>query len=178
MHDSTVEHNDLGMHNRVVAGVFDQVEDTNRMVEWLQSNGWPTESIGLVAQGPGERFVHRDAADTKAGATATAGAAVGATAGGLAGILAGVGLLAIPGIGPILAAGFAGAAIGGAMGGLAGSFAGLGIPDESAREYEAAVQQGGLFVSVKVDDQETADRVCGTMTHMGARSVNSYTAKL
>jgi tetrahydromethanopterin S-methyltransferase subunit C len=99
--------------------------------------------------------------------------------GGIAALAA----LAIPGIGPLLAAGpiatvISGALVGGTLGGLVGSFTGLGIPTERAQEYEATVRKGGIVVAINVPDRSADDQVTGLLRHHGAREIASYTQAL
>jgi hypothetical protein len=94
---------------------------------------------------------------TKAPEGATAGAASGATIGGALGLLAGLGALAIPGVGPFLAAGpllgtLAGIGVGGAVGGFAGALSGLGVPEYEAKRYQGRLQKGGILFSAHCDD--------------------------
>jgi len=96
---------------------------------------------------------------TKAPEGAAAGAGTGAVLGGALGWLAGIGALAIPGVGPFVAAGpiaaaLSGAAVGGAVGGIAGSLVGMGIPEYEAKRFEGKVKQGGILLSVHTDDSE------------------------
>lgn len=175
--------NDLTLSQRVVAAVFDRRQDANAAVERLRESGWPNDAIGLLYQSGEDRARHRGAGETETASGATAGIAAGGALGGLAGLLAGVAAVTVPGLGLLAAAGplvsaLAGAAMGGAMGGLVGSFVGLGIPREDARTYEAAVQEGGIFVSVRTRDAAEADRAKDLMAGLGARAVNSYNAGL
>jgi hypothetical protein len=96
---------------------------------------------------------------TKAPEGAATGAGTGALLGGALGWLAGIGALAIPGVGPFVAAGpiaaaLSGAAVGGAVGGIAGSLIGMGIPEYEAKRYEGKVKQGGILLSVHTDNSE------------------------
>src|SRR2546423_7824176 len=90
---------------------------------------------------------------TKAPEGATTGAATGGTAGGVIGLLAGIGALAIPGVGPFIAAGpimaaLSGAAVGAAVGGIGGALIGLGLPGYEAKKYEGELKAGNILVSV------------------------------
>ena len=101
---------------------------------------------------------------TKAPEGAATGAGTGAVLGGTLGWLAGVGALAIPGVGPFVAAGpiaaaLSGAAVGGAVGGIAGSLIGMGIPEYEAKRYEGKVKQGGILLSVHTENSEEIKRV-------------------
>jgi hypothetical protein len=163
---------------RTVVGVFDRFEQADAAAQDLQAAGYPAEDISVVRQ-PAEGPPQVGAEETKTGTGAAAGASAGAVLGGIAGLAA----LAIPGIGPLVAAGplavaLSGAAAGGALGGLVGSFAGLGIPTEHARAYEAAVRAGGVFMSVKTADEAAADGAARILSQHGARQVSSFTPAL
>lgn len=133
---------------RTITRSYETYETGRRVVEALESAGFPTSNISLVGR-------HADADDSKAGE----GAGIGAALGGAAGLLAGLGLLAIPGIGPVVAAGWlastaAGAAAGGAAGGIVGALMREGEDEEAANYYAETVRRGGTVVSVKTDDEQ------------------------
>ena len=133
-----------------------------------------TDNISVLSQG--------DAAAPPLGAgetKAATGTAVGAAAGAVLGGIAGLAALAIPGVGPLIAAGpivaaLSGATTGGAMGALAGSFAGLGVPSEHAEKYEEAIRGGGAFISVKTADTAAGDRAAEVLRSHGADRVSAY----
>jgi hypothetical protein len=133
------------------------------IVERLKAAGFSNNDISaLFPDRSGTRdFAHRKG--TKAPEGATAGAGTGAVLGGTLGWLAGVGALAIPGIGPLVAAGplaaaLSGAAVGGAVGGIAGALVGMGIPEYEAKRYEGKVKEGGILISVHTEDSDEAER--------------------
>lgn len=102
----------------------------------------------------------------------------GVAVGGVLGWLAGIGALAIPGIGPFVAAGpimaaLAGAGIGGVVGGVAGALIGMGIPEYEAKRYENLVKQGGILLSVHVDDSEWLKKAKKILEDDGAHDVSS-----
>jgi hypothetical protein len=118
---------------------------------------------------------------TKAPEGATAGAGSGAVLGGVLGWLVGLGSLAIPGVGPFIAAGpivaaLAGAGVGGAVGGLAGALVGMGIPEYEAKRYEGRLTKGGILLSVHCDTSEEIDRAKKIMERTGAEDI-SYTSE-
>ena len=115
---------------------------------------------------------------TKAPEGATTGAASGAVAGGVLGWLAGIGLLAIPGIGPFIAAGpimaaLAGAGALGAVGGIVGALVGMGIPEYEAKRYEGRVKNGGILLSVHCDDHDWVKRGEEILKRTGAEDIAS-----
>lgn len=118
---------------------------------------------------------------TKAPEGATAGGLVGASAGGVLGWLAGIGTLAIPGVGPFLAAGpllaaLAGVAIGGTTGGLIGALVGLGVPEFEAKRYEGKLREGSMLISVHAEDAKQRARAKDVFEVAGAEDI-SYTSE-
>lgn len=163
---------------RNVIGIFDGFAPADAARGKLREAGFSDEDISVVMQ-PSGTAPELPAGDTKADQGAVVGASTGAIAGGVLGLLA----LAIPGIGPLLAAGplaaaLGGALTGGALGGLIGSFTGLGVPTEHAKEYEAAVRAGGVVLTLRVPDQAAADRASDILRSNQARNVESYTQAL
>ncbi|AZO82165.1 MULTISPECIES: hypothetical protein [unclassified Bosea (in: a-proteobacteria)] len=133
---------------RTVTRSYESYDIARRVVEELESAGFPAANISLVGR-------HEDADDGNAGE----GAGIGAAVGGAAGLLAGLGLIAIPGIGPVVAAGWlastaAGAAAGGATGGIIGAFTSAGEDEESANYHAETVRRGGTVVSVKASEDQ------------------------
>src|SRR4030095_6501020 len=121
-------------------------------------------------------FAHTKA--TKAPEGATTGAGTGAVVGGALGWLAGIGALAIPGLGPFIAAGpimaaLAGAGVGGAVGGLAGALIGMGLPEYEAKRYEGRVKDGGILLSVHSDSSEETKRAKEILERTGAQDISS-----
>src|ERR1700712_4446133 len=144
---------------QTLTGLFDRYDDARRAVKDLEAAGVPHRNVSIVANnGRGERA---EAVASDAATGAGAGAGIGAAIGGAGGLLAGLGLLAIPGLGPVVAAGWlastavgaiGGAAIGGAAGGLVGALTHAGVPEEDAHVYAEGVRRGGTLVTAKVDD--------------------------
>src|ERR1700704_1453542 len=140
-----------------------------RVVAELERSGTPQSDISIIANNDSGWFnrdepkrIDRDAdgTDDRAEGAAT-GAGIGATLGGVAGLLTGLGLLAIPGIGPVVAAGWlastaAMAVAGGATGGLIGALTQSGIGEEEAHTYAEGVRRGGTLVTVRVPDADRA----------------------
>lgn len=135
---------------RIITRSYDSYETAAAVVEKLEVAGIPASEISVV--GRDERAKDSNAAE---------GAGIGAGVGGAAGLLAGLGLLAIPGIGPVVAAGWlastaAGAIAGAAAGGLVGSFTHAGVSEEEAHYYAETVRRGGTVVSVKTSEGHAA----------------------
>ena len=145
-----------------MTGLFDLYDDAKAAVGDLESAGVPHSDISIVASD-----AHGEHADrmNKAGEDAGKGAGIGAAVGGVGGLLAGIGLLAIPGVGPVVAAGWlastvvgavGGAVVGGAAGGIVGALTREGVSEEDANTYAEGVRRGGTLVSAKVDDEQVA----------------------
>jgi hypothetical protein len=152
-----MERNDM---TQTITGLFDHYQDAQSAVDALEKAGIPSGDISIVAN---NREGHHVVADglSLAARDAGAGAEVGAAVGGVGGLLAGLGMLVIPGLGPVVAAGWlgatligalGGAAVGGAAGGLVGALTDAGVPAHDADVYAEGVRRGGSLVTAKVDD--------------------------
>ncbi len=122
-------------------------------------------------------FAHEK--NTKAPEGATTGGLASMGVGGALGLLAGIGALAIPGVGPPIAAGpimaaLSGAAVGGATGGLIGALVGLGIPELEAKQYEGKVRAGNILISVHTENGDERSRAKQALEETGATDVSSY----
>ena len=147
--------------NKTVTAMFDRYSDAAQAVSKLEAAGIPHSNISIVSNDSTERSRYNATTGTRDHDDAATGAGTGATLGtaigGGAGLLAGLGLLAIPGLGPVVAAGWlastlVGAGAGAAAGGLIGSLAGAGIDEADAHTYAEAIQRGGTLVTVRTDD--------------------------
>ncbi len=121
-------------------------------------------------------FAHEK--NTKAPEGAVAGAGAGGVIGGALGWTAGIGVLAIPGVGPFIAAGpiiaaLSGAAVGATVGGIAGALIGLGIPEIEAKRYEGKIKQGNILISVHTEDGRELDRAKAIFTSAAALDICS-----
>jgi hypothetical protein len=150
---------------RTITALYDSYEDAESAARDLEAAGVRDEEISLVANNTGERYRTHVKEGNEAGAGAEAGATFGAVVGGTVGILAGLGMLAIPGVDPVVAAGWlaaaaagavGGAAVGGAGGGLIGAMIGNGVPEVDAHFYAEGVRRGGTLVTVHAADQSVA----------------------
>ena len=151
----------------VITRLFDTYEHATDAVADLEASGIPHGSISLVANNSDGRYsnsvpvpVETNPVDATADAAGT-GATVGTVVGGGAGLLAGLGLLAIPGIGPVVAAGWLvvtalGAGVGAASGGLLGSLIGAGVSETDAHVYAEGVRRGGTLVTVRTAEGQGA----------------------
>lgn len=142
-----------------VIGSYHNEEDAITEIEALKRQGFRSEDISVISKNKDETRHVTEETGTHAGEGAASGALTGGAFGGLGGVLAGLGSLAIPGIGPIVAAGpivagLTGAAAGAGVGGLAGALIGAGIPEHEAKEYETHVNDGRILVLVDDDSTE------------------------
>ena len=159
---------------RTVVALYDRIDQAREAVKELTDAGFVSEDINLIsrdASGEYSRYLNTDR--TRAGEDVSEGAAtgagVGAVLGGLGGLLLGLGALAIPGIGPVIAAGpiaatLAGAGIGAVAGGAVGALVDLGIPEEHAQYYAEGVRRGATLVTVRTKD-EHAEHVRDLLNH-------------
>jgi len=167
-------YNKKGSH--AVFGIFNDRVSLENAVDRLKAGGFRNADISVLMQGANETkdFAHEK--ETKAPEGATAGATTGALGGGILGWLVGAGALAIPGIGPFVAAGpimgaLAGAGIGGTVGGITGALIGMGMPEYEAKRYESSVKTGGMLLSVHVDDMEWRRKAKEILEACGGRDI-------
>ncbi len=148
----------------VITRLFDTYEHASIAVTALESQGIPHADISLVANNADERYSNVVPAQQTAETASTgagAGATLGTMLGGGAGLLAGLGMLAIPGVGPVVAAGWLvatalGAGVGAASGGLLGSLVGAGVSETDAHVYAEGVRRGGTLVTVRAEEGQRA----------------------
>jgi len=164
--------------NTAVFGIYPNRTVVDSAVDALKAAGFKNTDISvLFPENEGTKdFAHEK--DTKAPEGATAGAGTGALLGGGLGWLVGIGALAIPGLGPFIAAGpimaaLAGAGVGGAVGGLTGALIGMGIPEYVAKRYEGRVKDGGILLSVHSDDAQWTRKAKEVLERTGAQDVSS-----
>jgi len=164
--------------NTAVFGIYPSYSAVERAVSSLQAAGFRNTDISvLFPENVGTKdFAHEKG--TKAPEGASTGAGTGAVVGGTLGWLAGIGALAIPGLGPFIAAGpimaaLAGAGVGGAVGGVTGALIGMGIPEYEAKRYEGRVKKGAILLSVHSDNSEWTSRAKTILEETGAEDVSS-----
>ncbi|MED3563384.1 general stress protein [Bacillus xiapuensis] len=141
-------------HEKHLVGVYDTENEAIRAVEDLKRQGYASEEISVIGKNREDVTAINDVTGTKTEDGLAAGAATGGALGGMVGLLAGIGALAIPGIGPFIAAGpitatLTGAVVGAGVGGLTGALIGMGIPEADAVRYEDYVKDGKFLVVVK-----------------------------
>ena len=164
--------------NTAVFGIYRTYGAVDGAVEALRTSGFRNTDISvLFPENVGTKdFAHEKG--TKAPEGAATGGTTGAILGGALGWLAGIGALAIPGLGPFVAAGpimaaLAGAGAGGVVGGITGALIGLGIPEYEAKRYEGRVKKGGILLSVHSDNSEWVERARKILEQTGAEDIAS-----
>jgi len=166
------------MANTSVFAVYNTRDEVERTIEALRELGFRATDVSVLWP---ENVGSKDLAHelhTKAPEGAAAGAGTGALIGGALGWLAGIGALAIPGIGPLIAAGpivaaLAGAGAAGAVGGVTGALLGYGVPEIEAKRYEGRIRKGGILLSVHADDRTWAKRAADLMTQTGGQDIST-----
>src|SRR5271155_2572684 len=162
-----------------VFGIYSTLTGVEHATDSLTGAGFPSSDISVLMPeslgGPKDMGTEKS---TKAPEGAAAGVTAGGLIGGTLGVLAGVGLLAIPGLGPFIAAGpimagLAGLGVGGTVGGVTGAFVGLGIPEYEAKRYEGRLLKGGILLSVHCDTSEDIKRSKEILKSTGAEDVSS-----
>lgn len=148
--------------NKYIEGVYGTEQEAILAVKDLKRQGYSAEEISVISKNREDVDFITEETGTKAGAGAATGAVTGGTLGGLTGLLAGVGALAIPGIGPIIAAGpiaatLTGIAAGAGVGSLSGALIGMGIPEDEAKIYDESVKEGKILVLVERQEASIED---------------------
>lgn len=165
-------------HKQTVIAVVPSQNAAEEAVTHLKEAGVPASEISALF--PDKHGSHDFALEqhTKAPEGALTGVGVGGVLGGTFGALAGIGALAIPGVGPLIAAGpilatLSGAAAGATVGGVAGALVGLGVPEFEAKQYEGKLKEGNILLSVHVDDRDTERQAKKALQRAGASKVVS-----
>lgn len=159
---------------QTVIGLFDTFGQAESAVHELETMGMPENRISVVASNNNDEYTqYRDTHPATATGT---GASTGAVVGGLGGILLGLGLLAIPGLGPLaaagpLVAGLTGAGVGAATGGIIGALTDIGVPEEHAGYFAEGIRRGGTLVTVQADNNNV-DRIIDILNRNGAVDIN------
>lgn len=163
---------------KAVFGIYKTRIEVEKAVDALKADGFNSSDISvLLPDGSGsQELAHTKG--TKAPEGAATGAGTGAVIGGTLGLLAGIGALAIPGIGPFIAAGpimaaLAGVGVGGAIGGVSGALIGFGVPEYEAKRYEGYVKNGGILMSVHTNDSEKTSKAKECLERTGAEDIAS-----
>jgi hypothetical protein len=170
----------MATKNRAVFGIYSTTAETERAVNDLLQSGFSSQDVSVLMpdqQSTREFAVHKD---TKVPEGVTTGATTGGVIGGTLGVLLGLGSLAIPGIGPLIAAGplvagLAGLGAGGAVGGFIGALVGMGIPEYEAKRYEGRVKDGGVLLSVHCETPGEVLRAKEVLQATGAADIAAST---
>lgn len=164
--------------NTAVFGIYSSPTTAEAAVDKLVAAGFSNQDVSVLMTDTNttKEFAHEK--NTKAPEGTATGATAGGVVGGTLGLLAGIGALAIPGVGPLIAAGpimaaLAGFGVGGALGGLVGALVGMGIPEYEAKRYEGRVKDGGVLLSVHCDSSEEITRAKDLLKATGAEDIAS-----
>jgi len=164
--------------NTVAYGIYKSRSQAESAVDTFIASGFRNEDISVLLQDNAgtKDFAHEK--ETKAPEGTTTGAVAGGAIGGTLGLLAGIGALAIPGLGPFIAAGpimatLAGIGSGGLVGGVVGALVGMGIPEYEAKRYEGRIKEGGILLSVHCDSSEWVKKAKDLLKQTGAEDVSS-----
>ena len=168
--------------NRAVFGIYPNRPAVEEAVANLRSAGFRSADVSvLFPENEGTKDLAHEKS-SKAPEGATTGGLAGGIAGGVLGWLTGIGALAIPGVGPLIAAGpivaaLAGAGAVGTLGGIIGGMVGLGIPEYEAKRYEGRIREGGVLLSVHCDDSHWVKRAKDVLKQTGAQDIGSAAEK-
>ncbi len=164
--------------NTAVYGIYSHRSEAENAVDQLVAAGFRNEDISVLMQ---DNVGTKDFAtekETKAPEGTTTGVLTGGAIGGTLGLLAGIGALAIPGVGPFIAAGpimgtLAGLGTGGFVGGVIGALIGMGIPEYEAKRYEGRIKTGGILLSVHTDASDWVRKAKEVLKQTGATDISS-----
>ena len=164
--------------NTAAFGIFPSHTAAENAVDHLRAAGFSNDDVSVLMADKQSSKEFAAEKNTKAPEGTTAGVLGGGTLGGTLGLLAGLGALAIPGVGPLIAAGpimgaLAGLGIGSAVGGLVGALVGMGIPEYEAKRYEGRVNDGGVLVSVHCESSDEIDRAKDVLKQAGGEDIAS-----
>jgi hypothetical protein len=161
-----------------VFGIFQNAAQAEHTVNQLMAAHFRSDDISVLLpdNASTKDFAHEK--NTKAPEGTATGVTAGGAIGGTLGLLAGIGMLAIPGVGPFIAAGpimgaLAGLGVGGAVGGLIGALVGMGIPEYEAKRYEGKIKEGGVLLSVHCDTSAEIVSAKDVLKHTGAQQISS-----
>jgi hypothetical protein len=161
-----------------VFGIYQNAAQAEYTVDQLLAANFHNDDISVLLPDneSTKDFAHEK--NTKAPEGTATGVTAGGAIGGTLGLLAGIGMLAIPGVGPFIAAGpimaaLAGLGVGGAVGGLIGALVGLGIPEYEAKRFEGRIKAGGVLLSVHCDTSEQIASAKDVLKHTGAQDISS-----
>lgn len=164
--------------NTAVFGIYGTTSTAENAVDHLIAAGFTNSAISVLLPDDESTRAFAHEKSTKAPEGTTTGVATGGAIGGTLGLLAGIGALAIPGVGPLIAAGpimgaLAGLGVGGTVGGVVGALVGMGIPEYEAKRYEGEVKGGGTLLSVHCDTSEEVTAAKQALKDTGAKDISA-----
>ncbi|HWD99672.1 MAG TPA: general stress protein [Bryobacteraceae bacterium] len=164
--------------NTAVFALFPTQSQAERAVDLLMASGFRSDDVSVLA--PDKQSTKEFAAEknTKTPEGTTTGVTAGGAIGGTLGLLAGIGALAIPGVGPFIAAGpimgaLAGLGVGATAGGIIGALVGMGMPEYEAKRYEGRIKEGGVLLSVHCDDSDWVSKAKDLLKQAGGEDIAS-----
>lgn len=168
----------MSTKNTAVFGIYATPATAENAVDHLLSIGFSNSDISVLLPDDESTRAFAHEKNTKAPEGAATGVTTGGVIGGTLGLLAGIGALAIPGVGPLIAAGpimgaLAGLGVGGTVGGIVGALVGMGIPEYEAKRFEGAVKDGGTLLSVHCETSDEVSRAKEGLKQTGARDISS-----
>ncbi len=170
----------MSSKNTAVFGIYATPSAAENAVDTLLTLGFSNSDISVLLPDDDSTRAFAHEKNTKAPEGTATGVTTGGVIGGTLGLLAGIGALAIPGVGPLIAAGpimgaLAGLGVGGALGGIVGALVGMGIPEYEAKRFEGAVKNGGTLLSVHCESSEEVSRAKDCLKATGAHDIASST---
>ncbi len=167
----------MAIRHKAVFGIYTNANIAENAVDQLLAAGFSNSDISALLPDNDSTRAFAHGKNTKAPEGVTTGVTAGGIIGGALGALAGIGVLAIPGIGPLIAAGpivaaLAGVGSGGIVGGIVGALVGMGIPEYEAKRYEGAVRSGGVLLSVHCDRSQEISKARQLLRDTGARDIS------
>jgi hypothetical protein len=164
----------MASHDAAAFGVFPTIANAEAAVDGLTMAGFSNQDVSVLLSDQAELEAFAEENNTNASGGATARAGVGGVVGGTLGLLAGLGALAIPGVGPLIAAGPIMASLAGlGVGGLVGALVGMGIPEFEARVYDGRLKDGGVLLAVHCESFEGILKAREVLKAVGAEDVAS-----
>ena len=164
--------------NTAAFGIYKTRAQAEQAVDRMLAAGFTKNDISVLLADTTSTKEFSHEKNTKAPEGTTTGVVAGGAVGGTLGLLAGIGALAIPGVGPLIAAGpimgaLAGLGVGGAVGGLIGALVGMGIPEYEAKRYEGRIKEGGILLSVHCNSSDEVSRAKDLLKETGAEDIAS-----
>lgn len=165
------------MNHKSVYAIATSEGQANQIVDSLTNSGFSSNDISVLFPDKDTTHEFSHEKNTKAPEGAVTGAATGGVLGGTLGLLVGIGALAIPGVGPLIAAGpllaaLSGAAAGATVGGITGGLIGLGIPELEAKRYENRLAEGNILISVITESGEQVEQAKSVLKNAGAEDIS------